>query len=451
MRLLLVTDAYPPLIGGADRQIQMLAHAMRDAGHEVVVATPWQPSLPQREDDEGVDVRRLRALATVLPMFSRDPGRRHHPPFPDPLTAIALRRLIRRHRPELVHSYGWITYSVVAALVATSIPLVVSARDYGYVCAVRNFLHYQGEVCSGPSPLKCLRCAAATYTADDAGNGVLGGTDARITAGNRFRGAGKAVVAVGGTYLGRPSLRRRLAGLHSVSTFVRSVMDRDLLGGSAERLVERVIPSFLPPRDLREFADLPVRDAPDPAFLARLPAEPYLLFVGALLPQKGIWPLLAAYRRLRDPAPPLVLIGPSSYKSPTTFPPGVVALGPATHATVLAAWDRAILGIVPSVGAETFGNVVTEAMSRGRPVVASRLGGIVDIIEDGVSGVLVRPADPDALAAAIQRLIDDDVLRERLGVAARDRVELFAASRVLPQFEQLYSDVLAASAAQVTA
>jgi glycosyltransferase involved in cell wall biosynthesis len=197
--------------------------------------------------------------------------------------------------------------------------------------------------------------------------------------------------------------------------------------------VDRVIPSFLPPSE---------PDVPDATILARLPEAPFILFVGALLPQKGIWPLLRAYSRLRPPAPPLVLLGPASWKSPATFPDGVLPLGPASHATVMAAWDRAMFGVVPSVGAETFGNVVTEAMSRGRAVVASRLGGIVDIIEDETSGLLVPPADDRALAAAMQRLVDDAGLRERLGAAAAERVRQFSAARVIPQFEDLYRDVL---------
>lgn len=438
IRLLLVSDSYPPLIGGADRQVQMIARAMRDAGHAVLVATPWQPGLLEREDDGGVDVRRTRALATRVPWFAKDPGVRHQPPFPDPGTVVALRRLVREFRPTIAHSYGWISYSTAAALLRTDVPLLLSARDYGYVCAVRNFLHYKGEVCSGPSLAKCLRCAAHTYTQDEAGNAVLGRGGAPVTPRHRIRGTGKAIAAVGSIYLGWPLLTRRLRGVHSVSTFVRGVMDRFLLRkgrGSEVRVVaDEVIPSFLPPSEAGQ---------PDPELLARLPAEPFILFVGALLPQKGIWPLLASYGRLRAPRPPLVLLGPASYKSPTDLPDGVLALGGTTHATVMAAWDRALLGVVPSVGAETFGNVVTEAMSRGRAVVASRLGGIVDIIEDGRSGLLVSPGDDADLAAAIQRLVDDPELRERLGAAARERVELFAASRVLPRFEALYREVIA--------
>jgi glycosyltransferase involved in cell wall biosynthesis len=438
MRLLLVTDSYPPFIGGADLQVQMIARAMRDAGHEVRVATPWQPGLAELEEDAGIKVHRTRALTTRVPWFARDPARRHHPPFPDPGTTLAIRKIVRGFRPDLVHSYGWISFSTAASILGTRIPLLVSARDYGYVCAVRNFLYYRGSVCSGPAPLKCLQCAAFTYTQDEAGNAVQGRVDAPVTMLHRIRGAGKAITAVGGIFFGQPLLRANLRGVHSVSHFVRGVMDRHLLhlrpNGGKRVEVDAVIPSFLPPIET---------GVPDDALLRLLPAEPFILFVGALLPQKGIWPLLGAYRRLRSPAPPLVLLGPRFYSSPIDLPAGVVELGGTSHATVMAAWERAMFGVVPSVGAETFGNVVTEAMSRGRAVVASRLGGIVDIIEDETSGLLVTAGDEQALAAAMQRLVDDEGLRSDLGTAARTRVERFAASRVLPQFEALYRELLA--------
>jgi glycosyltransferase involved in cell wall biosynthesis len=436
MRLLIVSDSYPPLIGGADLQAQMIAAAMARAGHRVDVATPWQPGLAEREDDEGVAVRRIRPLTTRLPWFSRDPRQRHHPPVPDPATTLELARIIRRRRPDLVHSYGWITYSAAAALLGTRVPLLVSARDYGYICGVRNYLQYPGAVCSGPALAKCLGCATATYAHEAAGNAVMGRRTATLTVTDRLTGGLKGLVAVAGIRAGEGLLRRRIRALHSNSRFVRAQMDRHLVrqAPGAAPIVDVVIPSFLPPEE---------RGEPDASALARLPDAPFILFVGALLPQKGIWPLLEAYPRLRAPAPPLVLLGPSSYKSPTTFPPGVVVLGAASHATVMAAWDRALFGVVPSVGAETFGNVATEAMSRGRPIVGSRLGGLLDIVVDGESGLLVTPSDAAALAAAMQRLVDDPADRERLGEAARRRVERFSAASVVPQFEALYREVVA--------
>src|SRR2546429_9663742 len=62
-------------------------------------------------------------------------------------------------------------------------------------------------------------------------------------------------------------------------------------------------------------------------------------------------------------------------------------------------------------------------MNHGTPVIASRVGGIPDIVEDGVSGLLVPPGDADALAAAVRRLRDDPALARRLGEAGRRRVQ----------------------------
>jgi glycosyltransferase involved in cell wall biosynthesis len=107
-RILLVTDAYPPMIGGADRAVQLLAHELRDRGHCIAVATTWQPNLSSREDDHGVAVYRLRDVISRIPGLSADPYRHIPPPFPDPESVWRFLRLIRRVRPELIHAYGWI-------------------------------------------------------------------------------------------------------------------------------------------------------------------------------------------------------------------------------------------------------------------------------------------------------------------------------------------------------
>lgn len=433
LRLLLATDSYPPFVGGADRQVQRIAYAMRDRGHEVRVLTPWQPGLPEEEVDREVRVHRPRALVTRVPWFSRDAGRRHHPPIPDPGTIAGVRRVLRALRPDVVHAYGWVAYSVAAALRGTRTPLLLSVRDYAPVCPIRTYLHVSGQVCSGPGLRKCLGCAATTYTLDEAGDAVLGDGDRPIHVRHRIKGAGKGIFATAAVAAGRPLLLGPLVGLHAVSSFVEEVMDEHLLGGRGD-VIRTVIPSFLD-----EDAD----GAPDPAALARLPSEPYLLFVGHLLPNKGVHVLLRAYEALGVGRPPLVLLGPAFHSSPRELPAGAIALGSVSHPTVLAAWDRALLGVLPSVGAETFGNVVVEAMSRGKPMIASRIGGIVDIVRDGIDGLLVPPGDVAALARAIADLLDDPGRREALGAAARERAERFRAAAVLPRIEALYHAVAA--------
>ena len=76
----------------------------------------------------------------------------------------------------------------------------------------------------------------------------------------------------------------------------------------------------------------------------------------------------------------------------------------------------------PARFAEPFGRVAAEALVAGRPVVASRIGAIPEVVRDGRDGLLVEPDDPEALADAVIRLLDDSALAERLVRSGRERV-----------------------------
>jgi len=103
---------------------------------------------------------------------------------------------------------------------------------------------------------------------------------------------------------------------------------------------------------------------------------------------------------------------------------------------VLAALDILVL---PSTDAEVLPLVVMEALAAGRPVVATSVGGVPEMIEDGVSGLLVPPGDADALAAALRRLTGDATLRARLAGAGRECVERrFTLARMVSETERVY-------------
>ncbi|MEA2139085.1 MAG: hypothetical protein QOG56_2235 [Solirubrobacteraceae bacterium] len=413
MRLLLATDHYLPFIGGAHRQTHLLARHMVSRGHDVAVVTPWHGGLPTREDDDGIDVHRVRQLRTVIPALVRDASQRHQPPFPDPVSIPALRRVLRETRPELVHVNGWLAFSLTAALAGRRVPLLVSAREYTYFCATRTMLH-QGLPCSGPAPRKCLACAADYY------------------------GTAKGVVTAASVAAGRPLLARKMTGLHSVSTYVHDVTLEYLCGGSeaaaARGLVQATIPSVLD-------ATVDVHDERVDACLAGLPAEPYIMFVGAFREAKGLDVLFDAYGRL-DAPPPLVLMGTIKRDSPKVFPPGATIVTDVPHAAVMAAWKGAMFGVMPSRWPEPLGMVLAEALSMGRPVIGTQVGGHADIVDEA-SGILVPQGDAGALAAAMRTLIDDPQLRARMGRAAGERAKTFAAEAVLPRYEELYRSMLA--------
>jgi len=156
---------------------------------------------------------------------------------------------------------------------------------------------------------------------------------------------------------------------------------------------------------------------------------------------KGINQLLEAYARLASP-PPLVLIGTFEFDSPREFPPGVIVLENLPHHAVMAAWERCLFGVIPSLWPEPLGSVVYEGMSRGKAVIGTAPGGHTDMIVHGETGLLVPSGDVDALTQAMTELIDQAELRERLGNAARERARLFTASVAVPQFERFYQYVI---------
>jgi glycosyltransferase involved in cell wall biosynthesis len=413
MRILIATDHFPPFIGGAHRQAQLIARAMVQRGHEVAVATPWHGGLQRVEEDEGVTVHRVRQLRTAMPALIRDGRQRHQPPFPDPVTVAGLHKLIGEFEPEIIHAYGWLAFSVAVALGRKRIPMLVSARDYGYFCATRTLLR-KGAPCSGPGPIKCLACAGEYY------------------------GRPKGWLAAMGVAISKPLLARKMTGLHSVSSYVHDVTVENMgATGDGSGLVEVTIPSF---------QETPSAQGIDiDGWLAGLPPEPFILFVGAFRKVKGLETLFDAYRRLDSP-PPLVLMGTYERDSPTDFPPEAVVLTDVPNAAVMAAWDKAMFGVMPSLWPEPLGATVAEGMSRGRPVIGTQLGGHADMLTDS-AGMLVPQGDAEALAQAMRALIADPQRRERMGRAAAERAKSFRAENVLPRFEDAYRAVIAAGSA----
>jgi glycosyltransferase involved in cell wall biosynthesis len=154
-----------------------------------------------------------------------------------------------------------------------------------------------------------------------------------------------------------------------------------------------------------------------PADVAQPEDPPHVLYVGRLSPEKGVEELVEAAEGL-----PLVVVGDGPLRDRV---PGAVGFVPPDE---LGPWyERAAVIAAPS-RREGYGVAVREAMAYGRPVVATAVGGLVDAVEDGVTGLLVPPADVKALRAAIERLLDDPELRARLGAAARERAPSFEAA-----------------------
>lgn len=403
MRILMLAQFYSPVIGGEERHVQDLSMELAKRGHDVSVATLYLPKTAEYEVDSGVRIHRIKSTTQRAAWLYSQRERTHAPPIPDPEVTRTLRRIISREKPEIVHAHNWMVYSFLPLKKWSGAPLVMSLHDYSLRCPQKRLVN-SGVFCSGPELMKCLQCAAGHY------------------------GKARGVVTTLPHWAMGPALRS------AVDIFL-PVSDATAVynGLNEHRLPYQIIPNFLP--DDIERVNEGVKD-----YIDQLPKGDYLLFVGDLSRDKGVDVLVAAYAGLKN-APPLVLIGRKRPDTPENLPENVIAMGAWPHPAVMEAWRRSSFALVPSTWGEPFGIVAIEAMAMGRPVIASSVGGIRDIVIDGETGLLVPPHDPRALREAMQRLIDDPQLRANLGEGARRRAATYRASEVVSRIEEVYQRV----------
>ncbi len=410
MRVLLLSQFYPPVIGGEERHVRNLGAALAQRGHDVSVGTLRRPGTPDIELDGAVRVHRLCSTLQRLTALHADSERPHAPPFPDPELTLSLKRLVAEERPDIVHAHNWIYATFLPVKAAVGVPLVVSLHDYGLVCAKKNFMHRGTHLCDGPSLSKCLSCATRHY------------------------GAVKATATTLGNFVSSFFARRLVDRFIPVSHAVAHLTG--LVRGAA---AYEIIPNFVPD-------DIEVLGPEDPC-LRDLPSDEFILFVGDMMRLKGVDVLLKAYVTLQQ-APPLVLIGRRVPDTPNEFPPNVHALGTWPHSAIMHAWRRSLFGVLPSVGPEACATVIMEAMACGKAVVASDIGGMPDIVDHGETGLLVPPGDAQALADAMRTLLHGRALLSRLETTSLTKARRLKAEAVVARIEQVYRDVLRETAGQ---
>jgi len=212
----------------------------------------------------------------------------------------------------------------------------------------------------------------------------------------------------------------------------------------------RVIPNAFPIEKLRPLADVQ-RGAVLTDY--QFSAEDFVIVIPArLVPSKGHRFFIEALEilRARQLCPKALILGHGPLAEALAdevkqrrLDDQIIFCGRIPQEKLLPIIQVADAVVLPSTH-EGFGLAPAEAMALETPVLASRVGGLVDLIEDGVSGLMVPPGDAQALADGIAQLMADVALRQRLGRAGRQRiVEHFSAEAVAAQWEDFYRDLLA--------
>jgi glycosyltransferase involved in cell wall biosynthesis len=171
------------------------------------------------------------------------------------------------------------------------------------------------------------------------------------------------------------------------------------------------------------------------------PADFVFLYVGRLAPEKGLPSLIEAFQSLQLPDCRLLLIG-SGPEKPNLNLSRTVMLIPSVSYSEVHRWHRLADAFVypsrPTVSAEEqFGYSLVEAMSTEKAVIATRVGGMPDVV--GEAGILVAPDNVPALASAMLQVYRDGNLRLQLGKAARTRVlERYSTTVVSARLAEIY-------------
>jgi glycosyltransferase involved in cell wall biosynthesis len=412
VRLLLATDAFPPVCGGSGWSTYELARGLRARGHLVVIAQP-RPGRRSREARyEEFTIHEFGAPAPSLP-FVRNyfKNERLHRTFGRFLAGLA-----RRERVDLIHGQHVLSGpAAIAAGESTGLPVVCTVRDYWPVCYWSDLIHDPNAdaLCPGCTPGAMMTCI-------------------RPRAGAAWPLAIPLI-----PYMAANLARKRQAlacagTIVAVSTTIAH--DLRVRAPALARVRLEVVPNPVDVAAIRA------------ARAGRPPLDPpYALYLGKLAPNKGAAHLVSAVRDARLDWP-LVVAGEGPDRAAveaaaraagvdarfTGWLPRHEALVWLAHATFL---------VFPSKGPESLSRVLLEAGALGVPVAAMDTGGTRDIIEDEVTGLL--STTPQELARDIARLRQDEALRRRLGAAAAAAVEeKFDAPRVVARMESLYRELL---------
>ncbi len=413
MRILMLTSSYPKYTGETTAPfIEEIAAGLAARGHCVHLLAPWHPDVRRAAQERGVHLHFFRYAPhpalniwgyaqSLLSDTDIKPVTLAALPFALLASARALNRQVLAGRVDraahgagqfdLIHAHWVIPNGFPAALVARrrGLPLVVSLHGSDVYLAER---HVALAAAAGVA----LRQAAAVTAC-------------------------------------------------SADLYVRSVR----LGTRVT--ASRVIPYGVNPQEFRPDAQAQVQVRGELGVDAD---TPLVVGLGRLVAKKGFGVLLDAWPHVlrQHPQALLVLVGYGDLRSQLQRQATALGIGRQVHfagqlergraAAYVAAADVFALPIVSGQGADGLPNALLEAMGAGRPVVASRVAGVPDVIEDGCHGLLVPERDPAALAGAITRLLGDRALARRLGVAARQRIETdLTWDQAAVRFEQVYADV----------
>jgi glycosyltransferase involved in cell wall biosynthesis len=378
VKICLVSNLYPPLQqGGAEIYVGRLARALAQ-DHQVLVVTtePGSHLTPTREfSSDGVVIYRLAPInvahLTTLPDRRLARAAFRAIDLYHPQVAATMRDIMVRERPQVVHVHNWVGISLAAVLSSVSagsfdrVPVAMTLHDFSLCCIEADLRHPDDAGC--PPRLPCRLMTAINRALTD-----------------------RVGLVVSPTQYALDEHRRR---------------------GFFHRAAEAILPYGLPPR------------ASGAGSAGERGTSTFdILFLGQLRHQEGADILVRAFRALRDPGLRLHIAGTGplleTCRALAADDARIIFHGAVSEDGRRTLLDQAACLVLPSRWPDHDSLRIQEAFQSGPVVIASRLGGIPEMVRDGLNGLLVEPGDELAIGAAIERLRQSPELAGRLRVEA---------------------------------
>jgi glycosyltransferase involved in cell wall biosynthesis len=389
---------------GADRYIFELTELLEQHGHNVIPfamqhkenkRSTWDEQFPSyiQTKTPGISLDALKTVGRGLYSFE---------------ARNKMYRLIRKSRPDLCHVhniYAQISPSILDALRDRKVPTVMTVHDYHLIAP--NYMLWAHNRIEDWGRAGLLRSTLSRYHKDS----LLASFAQSLTY--------KA-------HRWRRSYQRGVDMFITPTDFVRQKMIEH--GFASDKI--RTIPHFIEPSQLSS--------PPKPSSPA------YVIFAGRLVPEKGAEILIRAMQSLPDVQCLIVGAGPDlpRLKDWAKDMRNVEFLGWQTYEDLQELYRGARAVIVPSLWYEVFGLVALEAMACGVPVIASDIGGLPEVVDDGVTGRLFPAGDVSALAHHIADLMDHPDLTTKYGQAGLGRVKRdFSPEQHYEKVLQTYRDI----------
>lgn len=427
MKILAIVHGFPPAAQGGS-EIYAHAHALalrQHCGDEIVVFTREQD--PNRAEYE-VRTEHRDGLRIVWVNNTFRKTRTFEDTYRNEGVGAIARRVIDDFKPDVahIHHLTCLSTTIVRSLAERHVPCFVTLHDYWLVCHRGQLLDVNYRVCNGPESNEPPGCHACVGAAGGAGAvSFMGAVAVRAlerrlpaTPARQLRSvAGRLGTLASSTGESEHQARKRLDHMRQVCADVTQFF------APSRHMRDRFVQFGVAP-DRITVAGYGVDSAPFAQLERPASGRLRLGFLGSLMVSKAPHVLLEAIGRLPRGAVSVDLFGAySAYHGDDSYwqqlepllkQDGVQAHGAIAHDRVAHALSSVDVLVVPSIWPENSPLVIQEAFLAGVPVVASRIGGIPEAVDDGRNGLLFRAGDADDLSRTLMRLVREPGLLEAL-------------------------------------